>query len=86
MGYICSNNIVKKYDIDVGTDFLDSKTKGEFFFDMHICLRKIINASIAMVVRLIFGVVITFIKGGKKKPGDNQSGDKNQTSVNTTKG
>ena len=86
IGYICSNNIVKKYDIDVDTDFLANKTKGEFFFDMHLCIRKIINASIAMVVRLIFGVVITFIKGGKKKPEANQSANKEQTSVNTTKG
>ena len=73
MGYICSNNIVKKYDIDVDTDFLANKTKGEFFLDMHLCIRKIINASIAMVVRLIFGVVITFIKGAKKKPAENKS-------------
>lgn len=86
MGYICSNNIVKKYDIDVDTDFLANKTQGELFFDMHLCIRKITNATIAMAVRLIFGVVITFIKGGKKKPDENQSADKNQTSVNTMKG
>lgn len=76
MGYICSNNIVKKYDIDVDSDFLANNTKGEFFFDMHICLRKITNATIAMVIRLIFGVVITFIKGGKKKA-PTQPEDKN---------
>lgn len=68
MGFLCSNNVVKKYDIDVDSDFLANKTEGEFFFDMHLCLRKIINASVAMVVRLVFGVVLTFIKGGKKKP------------------
>ena len=73
MGFICSNNIVKKYDIDVDTDFLANKTQGEFLFDMHLCIRKIINASIAMVIRLIFGVVITFIKGGKKKPAEIES-------------
>ena len=73
MGFICSNNIVKKYDIDVDSDFLANKTQGEFLFDMHLCIRKIINASIAMVVRLIFGVVITFIKGGKKKSAENKS-------------
>lgn len=86
IGYICSNNIVRKYDIDVDTDFLANRTKSEFFFDMHLCIRKIINASIAMVVRLIFGVVITFIKGGKKKPEINKSSNKKETSVNTTKG
>ena len=68
MGFLCSNNVVKKYDNDVDSDFLANKTEGEFFFDMHLCLRKIINASVAMVVRLVFGVVLTFIKGGKKKP------------------
>ena len=67
MGFLCSNNVVKKYDIDVDSDFLANKTEGEFFFDMHLCLRKIINASVAMGVRLVFGVVLTFIKGGKKK-------------------
>lgn len=86
MGYICSNNVVKKYDIDVDTDFLANKTRGEFFIDMHICIRKIINASIAMVVRLIFGVVITFIKGGKKKPSENESQNMKQTQSKTMKG
>ena len=86
MGYICSNNIVKKYDIDVDTDFLATKTQGEFFFDLHLNLRKIINSSIAMVIRLIFGVVITFIKGGKKKPDGNKSSDNQQINVNSMKG
>lgn len=81
MGFICSNNMVKKYDIDVDSDFLANKTQGEFLFDMHLCIRKIINASIAMVVRLIFGVVITFIKGGKKKNPVNQPTDNKQTSA-----
>ena len=87
MGFICSNNIVKKYDINVDSDFLANKTQGEFYFDMQLCIRKIINASIAMVIRLIFGVVITFIKGGKSKPATVQSADNTkQTSVNSTKG
>lgn len=75
MGFLCSNNVVKKYDIDVDSDFLANKTEGEFFFDMHLCLRKIINASVAMVVRLIFGVVLTFIKGGKNKTAEQKSSD-----------
>lgn len=81
VGFICSNNIVKKYDIDVDTDFLANKTQSEFLVDMHVCIRKVINASIAMVVRLIFGVVITFIKGGKKKSPENQSLNNKQTSA-----
>lgn len=68
LGFICSNNIVKKYDIMVEPDFLANKTEGEFYCDFSVCIRKIINASIAMVVRLVFGVVIKFLQGGKKKP------------------
>lgn len=67
MGFICSNNLVRKYDILVEPDFLANKTESEFYCDVSICLRKIINATIAMVVRLIFGVVIKFLKGGKSK-------------------
>ncbi len=68
-GFICSNNLVKRYDIDVHPDFLANKTESEFYTDFHICIRKIINASIGMVFRLIFKVVITFLKGAKKKKG-----------------
>lgn len=68
-GFICSNNLVKRYDIDVQPDFLANKTESEFYTDFHICIRKIINASIGMVFRLIFKVVITFLKGAKKKNG-----------------
>ena len=67
MGFICSNNLVRKYDINVEPDFLAVRTESEFFCDMNINLRKIINSTIGMVVRLIFKVVITFLKGGKKK-------------------
>ncbi len=73
MGYICSNNLVRKYDINVEPDFLANDTEGEFYCDLSICVRKIINATIAMVVRLIFGVLLTFLKGGKKKTADQSS-------------
>lgn len=85
IGYICSNNVVKKYDVNVEPDFLANDTQGEFYCDLHLCIRKILNASIAMVIRLIFGVVITFIKGGKKKASPTQPSDtssNNQPSVN----
>lgn len=77
IGFICSNNVVKKYDLYVEPDFLANKTKSEFYCDFHINLRKIINATFAMVIRLVFGVVITFIKGGKKKA-DSVSADMNK--------
>lgn len=66
MGFICSNNLVHKYDINVEPDFLAPKTESEFYCDVNITLRKIINSSIGMVVRLIFKVVLTFLKGAKK--------------------
>lgn len=65
-GFICSNNLVRRYDIDVHPDFLANKTESEFYTDFHICIRKIINAAIGLVFRLIFKVVITFLKGAKK--------------------
>ncbi len=72
-GFICSNNLVRRYDIDVHPDFLANKTESEFYFDFHICIRKIINASIAMVLRLIFGVVLKFLTGAKKNKTSNES-------------
>ncbi len=79
-GFICSNNLVRKYDINVEPDFLANKTESEFFCDMSICLRKIINASIAMVVRLIFKVLIKFFTGAKK----NKNTEENKTTNTQT--
>lgn len=80
-GFICANNLVRRYDIDVQPDFLANKTESEFYCDISICLRKIINASIAMVVRLIFGVVIKFIKGGKTNKAKDSSDNINQEKI-----
>lgn len=74
-GFICSNNLVHKYDVMVEPDFLANKTKGEFFVEMNITLRKIINATFAMVFRLIFSVVLKFVSGGLKKKADEQPSD-----------
>lgn len=85
MGFICSNNLVRKYDINVEPDFLAPKTESEFFCDMNVNLRKIINSSIGMVVRLIFKVVITFLKGGKKKPEQPATAKENNEQNNINK-
>lgn len=82
-GFICSNNLVKKYDINVEPDFLANNTEAEFFCDMNICLRKIINASIAMVVRLIFKVLIKFFTGAKK---NKNTKDNEKSNTQTMKG
>ena len=67
MGFLCSNNVVRHHDINVEADFLANKSEGEFYFEMNICLRKIINSAIGLVVRLIFDVVLKFLKNGKAK-------------------
>ena len=82
LGFICSNNIVKKYDILVEPDFLANKTESELFIDFSVTIRKIINATIAMVFRLIFKVGLKFILGAKNGKENAQSNDTN--SVKTT--
>jgi hypothetical protein len=72
-GFICSNNIVKKYDILVEPDFLANKTESEMFIDFSVTIRKIINATLAMVFRLIFKVGLKFILGAKNGKDENQS-------------
>lgn len=84
-GFICSNNLVKKYDIFVEPDFLANKTENELFIDMSLTIRKIINATIAMVFRLIFKVGLTFIKGAKKDEESNQSQHKYPAQTAETK-
>lgn len=75
LGFICSNNIVKKYDIFVEPDFLANKTENELFIDFNVTIRKIINATIAMVFRLIFKVGLKFILGAKNGKENLQSKD-----------
>lgn len=77
-GFICSNNIVSKYDVCVEPDFLANKSQGEFFCDMSITLRKIINATLAMVGRLIIHVAVKFLVGGTKKSKDEEPENKKQ--------
>lgn len=77
LGFICSNNIVKKYDILVEPDFLANKTENELFIDFSVTVRKIINATIAMVFRLIFSVALKFILGAKKGKENTESKDTN---------
>lgn len=66
-GFLCSNNLVKKYEASVEPDFLANTSEGEFNFEFYLVIRKIINASLGMVFRLIFKVVLKFLKNGKQK-------------------
>lgn len=85
LGFICSNNLVKRYDAAVEPDFLANESEGEFCFDFHIIIRKIINSTIGMVFRLIFKVGLKFFKNGKKKKSVPNEEEKTQT-AQTKKG
>ena len=65
MGFLCSNNVVKRYDCNVTPDFLANHGEGEAHAEFHVCVRKILNATIAMAVRLVFRVLLKFLKGAK---------------------
>lgn len=67
LGFLCSNNLVKKYEASVEPDFLANNSEGEFNFEFYLVIRKIINATLGMVFRLIFKVVLKFLKNGKQK-------------------
>lgn len=85
-GYLCSNSVVHKYDVSVESDFLANKSQGEFFFDFHFCVRKVINASIAMGVRMLFKVFLRFVKNASPPKNDAQPKQKEQTNELIQKG
>ena len=66
IGFLCNNSVVHKYDLNVEPDFLANKSEGELYFDFHLVVRKIINSTIGMVVRLVFKVALKFLMGAKK--------------------
>lgn len=73
LGFICSNNLVKKYDARVEPDFLANQSEGEFFFDFHLIIRKVINSTVGMVFRLLFSVVLKFFTNAKKSKKSSQT-------------
>lgn len=83
MGFLCSNNVVKKYDCNVEPDFLANHGEGEAYVSFHLCVRKILNASIAMAVRLVFKVLLKFLKGAKAgaKSENNENNQPDKQSV-----
>ncbi len=67
MSFICSNLTVRKYDVEIEPDFLGLKNKAQFAFSIHIRPIFFINAVIVLVFRLLFNVVLKFLKGIKNK-------------------
>lgn len=80
VAFLCSNNVVKKYDAAVDVDFLANETETEMNIDFYLVIRKIINATIAMAVRLVFRVLLKFLKGGKVKAEPNAQQAKEESS------
>ncbi len=70
LGYICSSCRVKDYDVNIWADYCGEKTKGEFETRIALIPRKVINAGIAFVFRLVARLVkalLAFLKAKKKK-------------------
>ncbi len=67
MGFICTNLPVKKYDVEIEPDFIGLKNSAQFATSVHIRPIFFINAVIVLVFRLVFKVVLKFLKGIKNK-------------------
>ena len=67
MGFICTNLPVKKYDVEIEPDFLGVKNSAQFATSVHIRPIFFINAVIVLVFRLVFKVVLKFLRGIKNK-------------------
>ena len=65
LSFICTNLTVKKYDVEIEPDFIGLKNKAQFAFSVSIRPIFIINAVIMLALRLVFNVVIKFLKGNK---------------------
>lgn len=67
MSFICTNLPVKKYDVEIEPDFIGVKNSAQFATSVHIRPIFFINAVIVLVFRLVFKVVLKFLKGIKNK-------------------
>lgn len=75
LSFICTNLTVKKYDVEIEPDFIGIKNKAQFAFSISIRPIFIINAVIVLALRLVFNVVIKFLKGTKNN-------NKNKENIN----
>lgn len=69
LGYICSSCRVKDYDVNIWAEYCGDKTKGEFETTIALIPRKVINAGMALVFRLVarlLKALLAFIKAKKK--------------------
>lgn len=73
LAFICSNLTVKKYDVEVEPDFIGVKNNAQFVFSVSVRPIFIVNAVIMLALRLIFNVVIKFLKGIKNSNKNNEN-------------
>lgn len=73
LSFICSTLPVKKYDAEIEPDFLANKNSAEFAFSISLRPIFFINAGIVLVFRLLFKVVLKFLKGIKKNKNLNEN-------------
>ena len=71
MSFICTQLPVKKYDVEIEPDFIGLKNNAEFSLSVHIRPIFFLNAVIVLVFRLLFKVVLKFLKGIKNKSNKN---------------
>ena len=73
LSFICTNMTVKKYDVEIEPDFLGLKNKAQFAFSVSVRPIFFINALIILAIRLVFNVVIKFLKGAKNSKNNNEN-------------
>lgn len=73
LSFICTNLTVKKYDVEIEPDFIGLKNKAQFAFSISIRPIFFVNAVIVLALRLVFNVVIKFLKGTKNNNKNNEN-------------
>lgn len=73
LSFICTNLTVKKYDVEIEPDFIGVKNKAQFASSVSIRPIFFINAVIVLALRLVFNVVIKFLKGTKNTNKNNDN-------------
>lgn len=69
VGFMCSEMKVRRYNVDVSPDFLANSDEIDFRMKGSVIPRAAINAVIALVFRLLFGVLLRFIIGAMPSSG-----------------
>lgn len=85
LGAIVTHFNVKKYDIDISPDFLANKGETAFYTTVSASPRKIINSALALVIKLLFGVLLKFLWGARQKKPKQPKPDSPKPVDNTAK-